>query len=113
MIRTGQSRDIRRYEKLMQIGCICCHIDGRYSQGDVHHLTDKGNRRASGGNASTVILCPWHHRSVVPDGHSMSYMRTMYGPSMALERREFEKVYGSQRSLLARVNEMLAGKEAK
>jgi hypothetical protein len=34
-------------------------------------------------------------------------MRMMYGPSMALESKEFARIYGSQRELLGKVNEML------
>jgi hypothetical protein len=103
------TRDQRRYEQLMRIGCIACHIDGRYSQGDVHHIVTNGYRRLSGGNASTIILCPWHHRSVCPDDLTVTYMRAMWGPSMALESKEFARVYGSQRELLARVNSIITG----
>jgi hypothetical protein len=103
------TRDQRRYEKLVALGCIACLIDGRYSEGDIHHLVDKGSRKASGGNAASICLCPWHHRSVIPDGKTERYMREIYGPSLRLESKEFHRVYGTDRYLLGYVNNLLAG----
>lgn len=99
--------DLARYRRMMEIGCIACHIDGTYSIGDVHHLVDKGTRKLSGGNKSTIILCLWHHRGRVPPGHTADSATITFGPSMFHTSKLFKKVYGTQRYLLAKVNEML------
>ena len=102
------NRDQRRYDGLQRIGCIACWLMGYPGVPcDIHHLVDKGNRKASGGNQATIGLCPWHHRSVVSAGRNAVYMRAMYGPSLALEAKQFHAQYGSQRELLAKVNELL------
>lgn len=108
-IPTG-SRDKKRYEALREIGCICCLIARNPTQcGKVtmHHLVDKGYRAHSGGNQATIPLGEWHHMGRCHNGYKEGHMRMMYGPSMALEGKTFDDVYGSQRDLLARVNELL------
>jgi hypothetical protein len=106
----AKTRDLRRYEGLREIGCLACLIDGLpmpCGPVEVHHLVDNGYRRLSGGNQATIPLGAYHHRGQPLIDKDIRYMRERFGPSMALERREFDKVYGSQRDLLARVNEML------
>lgn len=103
------SREKKRFDAIQAIGCIACWTDGdRYEPCDIHHLTDKGGRKHSGGHQATIGLCPWHHRGLVADGVTGTWMRNQYGPSMALESKAFAERYGSQRELLAKVNEMLA-----
>jgi hypothetical protein len=102
------SRDQQRYDALRKLGCIACHIDGyRGVPSDIHHLVDKGYRKHSGGNQATIPLCPWHHRSVPVGDFTLFYMRSVRGPSMALESKAFKERYGSQRELLAKVNELI------
>lgn len=56
---------------------------------------------------ATIPLGEWHHQGYPKYDLTVTYMRAMWGPSMALESKEFARVYGSQRELLAKVNEML------
>jgi hypothetical protein len=111
LIRIGESRDAKRYQALRAIGCIACRQEspsiGTLLPAEVHHLVDKGYRKHSGGNQATIPLCHWHHRGEPIIDHSVTWMRSMFGPSMRLESREFAKTYGTQRELLARVNAML------
>lgn len=111
MIRTGQTRHAKRYERLRAIGCICCRQESpsisTLLPAEVHHLVDRGYRKHSGGNQATIPLCGWHHRGEPIIDHSVTWMRGMFGPSMRLESKLFTETYGSQRELLARVNEML------
>lgn len=104
------SRDLKRYNALIGFGCIACVI-GRYKgEGgriEIHHLVDKGYRKHSGGNQATIPLCEWHHQGTPFIDRTVTWMRGMFGPSMRLESREFAKTYGSQRALLAKVNELL------
>ena len=104
--------DAARYTALHAIGCIACLIGAVKASGviEMHHLVDKGTRKLSGGNKATIPLCDWHHRGVPHIAVGKTYMRERFGPSMALEGKEFAKVYGSQRELLARVNGLISGK---
>lgn len=107
------TRDQRRYEQLVGFGCVACWIAHNPTEGgrvEIHHLVDKGYRRLSGGNQATIGLCSWHHRGEPHIDYTVGHMRMMYGPSMALEAKLFADIYGTQRELLARVNEMLSVK---
>lgn len=106
------NRDLRRYEALRELGCVACRLEKWHGNlpVEIHHLVDKGYRKHSGGNQATIGLCTWHHRGEPIMGHTLTWMRGIYGPSMRLESREFARVYGTQRELLARVNEMLSAK---
>ena len=109
MIRTN-SRTDRRFAALRELGCVACSING-FSTGmkvEIHHLVDKGTRRLSGGNEATIGLCSFHHRGEPWIDFPVSYMRERFGPSMALEAKAFAQEFGTQRELLARVNEMLS-----
>ena len=87
--------DLKRYDRLQQIGCIACIKDMKYGVSpDIHHLVE-GNKRL--GNKFTLPLCPWHHRGV---GHGN-------GPSLALNKKAFVAQYGTERELLKEVNEKL------
>ncbi|HXN96007.1 MAG TPA: Ref family recombination enhancement nuclease [Candidatus Acidoferrales bacterium] len=106
------SRDLKRYEALRELGCIACHHErgaAHILPAEVHHLVDKGYRKHSGGNQATIPLCHWHHRGEPIMNHSVTWMRGMFGPSMFHESKEFARVYGSQRELLAKVNELIKG----
>ena len=99
--------DKARYDKLHAIGCIACRKDGRQSQIQVHHLVDNGTRKLSGGNKSTLPLCPWHHDGVPPSGFRLSEAYAIYGPSLSLEKKAFIRRYGTERSLLAEVDALI------
>jgi Recombination enhancement, RecA-dependent nuclease len=108
------SRDKARYDAMRDIGCIACLIARNPTQCGkltMHHIVDKGYRKHSGGNQATIPLGEWHHQGYPHSYPHMDYtagwMRMMYGPSMALESKEFARIYGSQRELLGKVNEML------
>ena len=102
--------DQRRYDALVEYGCVACRIMGWYAQPDMNHLVDKGNRKASGGNKSTIPLCVWHHRAVLPNGHTNVTATAAFGPSLALNKRAFIQRFGTERELLAKVNSEIGGK---
>lgn len=76
-------------------------------QTEAHHLVDKGTRAASGGHEATIPLEAWHHRGQCLDGMTAREMELEYGPSLALNKRGFVAVFGSERELLERVNKIL------
>ena len=100
----------QRLERVASMRCIACEIYGTYQPWptEVHHLVDKGYRKHSGGHDATIPLDSWHHRGVVKDGLTSSDMTMLYGPSLAKNKRAFVGVFGTERDLLARVNERLA-----
>jgi hypothetical protein len=110
VIRIGPTRDEKRYAALRAIGCIICRLKG-YSfpcgHPEIHHLVDHGYRKHSGGNQATIPLGKWHHRGEPRIEYTVTEMRQIWGPSMELEGKEFDRLYGSQRAWLAKVNEML------
>lgn len=113
MIRTRPSRDEARYERLRSLGCIACRIDGGAGCGpvEIHHLVDKGYKKHSGGNQATIPLGSWHHRGQPYIDTSTGYMRALHGPSMFFEAKAFAEKYGSQRTLLAKVNELIVNQQ--
>ena len=99
---------LRRFARLQEIGCVACLIEGvGYQPCDIHHIVDKGYREHSGGDNATIGLCPWHHRGLIPDQLTKKETEEMLGPSMALQKRAFIKRYGTERELLAIVDEIV------
>lgn len=97
----------RRFDRLQRIGCVACLLEDIYSQADIHHIVDKGYRKHSGGDEATIPLCPYHHRGLLPDGMSQGDAELMYGPSLALSKRDFVSRFGSERALLLFVEHLL------
>lgn len=96
-----------RFGELRRIGCIACLKDGhKNDQIDIHHLTEGGRRV---GHDATLPLCPWHHRGVVPFMPYAVNQRHLHqtAPSLAVSRYDFERRYGTQKELLAEVNELI------
>jgi hypothetical protein len=89
-----------RFRKLVDIGCICCRILGVYSQPEIHHILSGGRRM---GHMFTIPLCPTHHRGVV------AFPRGSFdpGPSLADGSKPFHARFGTQKELLAKVNELI------
>lgn len=99
----------KRMGILARLPCLCCVVEG-VSQPwptEVHHIVDNGYRKHSGGDDSTLPLCAWHHRGLIPDGMTGGEASFTYGPSLATNKRAFVLQYGTERQLLERVNGLL------
>lgn len=103
--------DIRRFQRLAEMGCIVCKTKGWFVPAQVHHIVDKGYRRLSGGHESTLPLCPWHHQGQCIDALTQAHMVEHFGPSLALNKRAFVQKFGTERELLVMVNEELSSIE--
>lgn len=113
-----------RLDRIHAMPCIACEIEAdissqrgeivmsQPSRTEAHHLVDKGTREHSGGHMATLPLCGWHHRGepVYPLGKRE--MRELHGPSLADSKKSFVANYGTQRSLLAIVDQRLAARSA-
>jgi len=89
----------QRFEALVRMGCIACHIAGLgHTEPCIHHLLGI-KYRATGKKAHwrhTIPLCPTHH-----DGKHQEYPSAHHRPHL------FKALYGSQEELLAETNKRL------
>jgi hypothetical protein len=98
----------KRFNALREIGCIACWSEGKPGlPGHIHHIVDKGYRKHSGGHASTLCLCEWHHVGQPSMGFSKNWMAEKYGPSLAENKKAFIVRYGTERELLEKTNGLL------
>lgn len=89
---------VARFEKLHNIGCICCLKLGMHRTPEIHHIVE-GSRRL--GHEFTLPLCPSHHRF-------QSIKALPFGPSIADGTKLFHAHWGTQRELLEEVNRLIA-----
>jgi hypothetical protein len=113
-----------RLDALHDMPCLACEIEADWSKQrgetplsqplrtEAHHLVDKGTRKHSGGHMATIPLCGWHHEGTLPEPLSSREMRTLHGPSLKLQKKDFVATYGSERDLLAIIDKRLAKDEA-
>jgi hypothetical protein len=77
-------------DRIANYGCIACKLDGiPDSPASVHHIVE-GNRRL--GHLFTLPLCYTHHQG-----------GGLIAPSVHQAKRTFQKRYGTERELLARL----------
>lgn len=84
--------DKRRIQILTaEVGCLCCRLDEfGYEPAQYHHAYDRPNgvRVHDWG----YPLCPWHHQGQGPQAGR--------GPSMAIDRRAYQRHYGPESFLV-------------
>ena len=99
-IKPATREEKRRFEAIVEIGCICCIHDGHepIRPAEVHHLLDGGVRR---GHSLSIANCSWHHRGVPPSGFNQKQATAFIGPSLALDGKAYHAHYGSDGDLLA------------
>lgn len=100
----------KRLDALSRLPCMCCVKMGigQKTRTEVHHLVDKGTRKLSGGHSATIPLCAYHHRgTLTADGTSSNEMASLFGPSLAINKKAFLVAFGSERDLLKRVDAIL------
>lgn len=99
-----------RYRRLFEHGCIACIIfcgDWAYRQPQMHHIVSQSYRKHQGGDRATLPLCPWHHQGHLDAGFTGLEMQIKYGPSLALDAKYFRALFGSEESLLDRVDQAI------
>lgn len=113
-----------RLDRIHAMECIACEIEADIAKKrnesppaqplptEAHHIVDKGTRKHSGGHMATLPLCGWHHRGELIFPISGREMRQFHGPSLALSKRVFVALYGSERDLLAIVDKRLSERNA-
>jgi hypothetical protein len=97
-----------RYERMTQLGCVCCRIMGDPERdAEIHHIVE-GRKRL--GHEDSIALCGWHHRGLKEDFWSQvpdSEVNEVRGPSIANGKRAFNDHWGSEKELLGIQNEMI------
>lgn len=113
-----------RLDALHDMPCIACEIEADWAKArgdrvigqplrtEAHHLVDKGTRKLSGGHMATIPLCGWHHEGTLDYPLSSREMRALHGPSLKLQKKDFVATYGSERDLLAIIDQRLSARSA-
>ena len=83
-------------ERVQQLGCLACRLEGRYRLAEIHHATDRGRRI---GHHAVIPLCEHHHRAVPPYGMRPSEAESVLGPSLARSPDSFRRHYGTDEEL--------------
>ena len=90
--------DSDRLTSIKESGCILCLlVTGKTRPCDCHHLTAGSRRR---GHQYTLGFCEYHHRGLIPDGHTKQSISGLLGFSYAWGRRGFQAFFGSDDLLL-------------
>lgn len=100
-----------RMDTLKDRPCIACVVGKNplvCGPTEIHHLVHNGYRRLSGGHMATIPLGSWHHSGQPFSGFSNADMRHIFGPSMKHEKKRFVSTYGTELSLLARIDDSIA-----
>lgn len=84
-------------DRVQQLGCIACWIDGLYSPAEIHHLLEGGRRI---GHKYVLPLCFPHHRGGFDGAGASAVSRHPY-------KARFESKYGTEQELLAMVEKRL------
>lgn len=102
MSKKSKTKEEKAWLSAVQsLSCIACRNHG-YGEtpAEVHHIRDGVGRGQRADDTETIPLCPAHHRGTA---HPIV-------PSIHLDKRRFEREFGTERELLAQtvreVNEL-------
>ncbi len=96
--RTPTAEEKRFHNRLAELGCIACRLDGNYNPVvSIHHID---GRTKPGAHMRVLPLCAGHHQ----DGTGAPGLIAVHP-----WKRRFEDRYGRQDDLLAMCVEILEG----
>ena len=84
---------------MQKLGCTACQLDGVPVLCLEKFTTCC--REVGALPRPLVLLCPWHHRGVLPSGRKAEEFAEVHGPSLALTPNAFRRRYGDEEELLA------------
>lgn len=88
----------RRFQAIQSIGCLPCRMEGLFNVPcEIHHVVEGAYRR---GHSYTYGVCPYHHRGLTPEGLIEDTAYKIAGPSMALNKKQYQERYGTEQELL-------------
>lgn len=98
-----------RFQRIYDIGCICCARWQWFVPCQIHHLNMGQHAGAPRlGDDHTIGLCPWHHQGEPLNGLTAKECSLIVGPSMKHEPVRFREVFGSDEQLLSWQNYLLS-----
>lgn len=93
----------RRFDAIKDIGCVPCRKMGYYDVPcDIQHVVE-GSKRL--GHDYTYGACPYHHRNVTDLDKDTAYK--ILGPSLAVNKREYEDTFGTERELVWEMDRLI------
>jgi hypothetical protein len=97
-----------RLAAVSSLPCLPCLIDGFPAvPATVQHVVEARKRL---GDFFSYPSCPWHHQAGMSG--NVDKLTARYGPSLALDRREFATRYGSERQLVAITDALIRMRES-
>ena len=87
----------RFWGKVFEVGCIPCHLEGKFSFPEIHHVKKHGRRDHS----LVYGCCPAHHR---PTAGVTGVMNRHGNP------KEFSEKYGTDAELYRKCMELIGEK---
>lgn len=88
--------EVAHLTALANLGCIVCiNLSYGFTPPEIHHLRDGVGMSQRSTHFKAIPLCHRHHRT------------GGYGVAFHAGKKEFEKNFGTERELLAQVNELL------
>lgn len=97
--------------QVKRLRCLACEIEdvSQPNPTEAHHLNAGGHAGQKRlGDHAQIPLCAYHHRGVCPVGMTREVMTHLYGPSLALDSKQFRFAYGNDLALLAATQFKLA-----
>ena len=79
--------------KVSNLGCIACEIDGKFAEAEIHHIRNHTGLGLRPSHYDIIPLCPIHHRTGKISVH--------------LGKQAFEEKYGKQEYLAKKVREKI------
>jgi len=90
---------------MYELGCIACHIKGKRSEAQIHHVLS-GHYRQS--HDETIPLCPYHHEGVPPGEYTVSMMESAgAGPPGPPRAPRFKAEFGDEEGLISATNDAI------
>jgi hypothetical protein len=96
---TPNKENQRRFEIIVELGCIICKRNGVYTPPQIHHIDGCKNQEK---HAKTIGLCYFHHMADQQNPPNPAY--TSRHPNKAA----FERRYGTEETLLKYQNHNIA-----
>jgi hypothetical protein len=105
---TPRARE-HRFRRLKEMGCIACFLSGTPDvYPEIQHLnlgSHAGQKQL--GDEFTIPLCKWHHQAHrIHETRDSKWHEAIFGPSLK-SARKFHARYGSDATLLAKVNDLI------
>ena len=89
-LNTMNKADKKRFDQLMQLGCMACAKFGRIREPVIHHIRKHTGISRRPDHQDTIPLCPEHHN--------------MGNESIHHNKKLFEEKFGTEKQLLISTN---------